>query len=325
MSPLNVICYSDGRPGHEKQSRAVLIALGRLTPLSIATRTLGETAGLKRLVQGLHRLTGIVKDVEASALPTVDLIIGTGSTTHLPMVGLKLRSGARVVTCMTPDPWLKPWFDLCFVPRHDKPPSGSKYFPTFGPPCLPLRSDRHNLKKGLVLAGGVDARSHLWHTADFVAQVEMLLSKGPDMSWTLASSGRTPSDAVDALRDLAADRNNVEFYSADETPQGWIESAYEAHGQVWVTADSVSMIYEALTAGCRVGVLPVAWRRSDNKFRNGIDDLKRRDLIVDFDRWIQGAASAHIAQSFDEAARCANEILLRWWPERLGRRHVSSL
>ena len=318
MRPLNVVYYSDGRPGHEKQSRAVLIALERLTPLSVITRTLGETAGLKRLVQGLQRLIGIIKDVEASVLPSIDLIIGTGSTTHLPMVGLKLRSRARVVTCMTPDPWLKPWFDLCLVPRHDKPSSGSKNFSTFGPPCLPLRSDRHNSNKGLVLAGGVDVKSHLWNTADFIAQVEILLSKGPDMSWTLCSSGRTPSDAIDGLRDLAAVRDNVEFYSAGETPQGWIESAYEAHAQVWVTADSVSMIYEALTAGCRVGVFPVAWKHSDNKFCNGIDDLKNQDLIMDFDQWIRGAASPHVTRSFNEAARCAKEILLRWWPERLG-------
>ncbi len=317
MRSLSVILYSDGRPGHEKQSRAVLVALKALTRLSITELVLPEIAGFKRIAQGMKRIIGVTKDDEGASLPSIDLIIGTGSTTHLPMVGLKLRTGAKTVTCMTPDLWLKPWFDLCLVPRHDTPPTGKKYFATFGPPCLPLRSDRHDAQKGLILAGGVDIKSHYWNTGDFISQVKEVMGRGPGISWTLSSSPRTPPDTVSQLRDLAAARDNVRFYSAEDTPKGWIEAAYETHSQVWITADSVSMIYEALTAGCRVGVMPVAWKRPQNKFQNGIADLKSQGLIVDFDLWIQGVELPHLMFSFNEADRCAREILSRWWPDRL--------
>lgn len=316
MRSLNVVWYSDGRPGHEKQSRSVLAALEALTPLSVTLHTLPATAGIKRAIQSIKGMLGASRELDASLRPTIDLILGTGSTTHLPMVGLKLRTGARTVTCMTPDPWLRPWFDLCLVPRHDQPPAGSRYFPTMGPPCLPLNSGRHDSSKGLILAGGVDIKSHRWHTAEFISRVEQLMARCPDVAWTLSSSPRTPHDAVDQMQQLADVRPRVHFYSADKTPKGWIEGAYETHAQVWVTADSVSMMYEALTAGCRVGVLPVAWKRSQNKFQNGIEDLQKQGLVVTYDEWIQGVEYPPRIHSFNEAARCAKEILSRWWPDR---------
>jgi mitochondrial fission protein ELM1 len=316
MKPLKVVCYSDGRPGHEKQSRSVLVALKALTPLSVTMQTLAETAGIKRAIQGIKGLLGTGNQFGASLLPAIDLIIGTGSTTHLPMVGLKLRSGARTVTCMAPDPWLRPWFDLCLVPRHDRPPAGSRYFPTMGPPCLALNSDRHDSAKGLIVAGGIDNKSHRWNTAELISQLEQLIARSPDVTWTLSSSPRTPPDAVDLMQNLADDSVNVHFYSADQTPKGWIEAAYETHAQVWVTADSVSMIYEALTAGCRVGVLPVAWKRPQNKFQNGIEELQTQGLILEYKQWIHGYTHQPMIRSFNESARCAEEILSRWWPDR---------
>jgi mitochondrial fission protein ELM1 len=316
MRPLNVVFYSDGRPGHEKQSRSVLAALEALTPLSITMQTLPATAGAKRIAQGLKGLVTAGKQFKASLLATIDLIIGTGSTTHLPMIGLKLKTGAKTVSCMTPDPWFRPWFDLCLVPRHDRPPAGSRYFPTMGPPCLPLEAHRHDASKGLILAGGIDPKSHRWNTAQFISQVEQLIARSPDVTWTLSSSPRTPPETVDLMKHLARAGSNVHFFSADATPDGWIESAYETHAQVWVTADSVSMMYEALTAGCRVGVLPVAWIHPRNKFQDGIEELQSQGLIVEYNKPIQDDTNLPVTYNFNEADRCAKEILSRWWPDR---------
>lgn len=315
MTPLQVVCYSDGRPGHEKQTRAVISALGALTPVSTTVRTLEHTKGMRRLIQNVHHLFSSPSG-DAPPHRRVDLIIGTGSTTHLPMVALKMRSRAKLVTCMSPEPWFKPWFDLCLIPRHDRPADNEIYFSTFGPPCLAPDGIRQDPHKGLVLAGGVDEKSHVWDTGHFISQVEQL-TKSPDMKWTVASSGRTPGDTIARLRELADVNRDVTFYSADETPGGWIETAYATHDQVWVTADSVSMVYEALTAGCRVGVLPVKWKQSQNKFQDGIDDLKTHGMIGDFDQWIRGTQLPRPAEPLNEAQRCAEEMIGRWWPERL--------
>jgi uncharacterized protein len=315
MDSLQVLCLSDGRPGHEKQSRAVLAALGSLTTISQSLWTLHHTSGVGRIIQGLQSI--FAASATSLQLPrSVDLIIGTGSTTHLPMVGLKMRTGAKLVTCMSPDPWLKPWFDLCLIPRHDRPAVRNKHFATYGPPCLAPDPKRRDPCTGLILVGGVDEKSHDWDSTYFISQIKALISL-PDIRWTMASSGRTPSDTIDQLRKLENSSQRVMFYTDDETPRGWIETAYATHGQVWVTADSVSMVYEALTAGCRVGVLPVKWKRTGNKFQDGIDDLHRHAMIVGYDQWLEGAALPEAATPLNEAQRCAEEILRRWWPNRL--------
>jgi uncharacterized protein len=315
--PLRVVAYTDGRPGHEKQTRAVLEALEAMTPLSIKTLALAPTSGWRRLAQGLKAWVGQGGSFLGLKHRDIDLIIGTGSTTHLPMLALKRRCRARLVTCMSPDPLLRRWFDLCLVPRHDTPPVRKNIFPTFGPPCVNVGGSRHDPRQGLILAGGIDPKSHQWDTSAFMAQVRQLGTRMPEMCWTISSSPRTPADTVEGLDRFAETHRNVAFFRADETAPGWIESAYKSHGQVWVTADSVSMVYEALTAGCRVGILPVAWNHPHNKFQKGIDDLTDHGLVLDYDRWQSGESWSATPEPLNEAERCASEILRRWWPTRL--------
>jgi len=317
VSALNVLAYSDGRPGHEKQTLAVATALAGLTPLSITTCVLPRTVGWRRLFQGLSAIWAPNFPSVGISRPDLDLIIGAGTTTHLPMIASKWRTRAKLVTCMSPDPLLRFWFDLCLVPRHDKPPARRNIFTTFGPPCMKIDGGQHDPRKGLILAGGIDPKSHQWDTATFMAQIERLSARMPEISWAISSSPRTPQETIAQLRRLAADNHKVTFFSAADTPRGWIETAYKAHDQVWVTADSVSMVYEALTAGCRVGILPVAWKHPNNKFQQGIDDLITHDLVLDFDQWLRGRQWPDMISPLNEAERCALEILKRWWPERL--------
>jgi len=315
--PLFVVSYSDGRPGHEKQTRAVVEALAVMTSLTIMSCELAPTAGWRRLVQGLKAFTGQPELAAGLEPRKVDLIIGTGSTTHLPMIALKRLCRARLVTCMSPDPLLRRWFDLCLIPRHDAPPVRDNIFSTFGPPCINVGGSRHDPRRALILAGGTDPKSHRWDTSAFMTQIQQLHSRMPEMRWTISSSPRTPADTVERLVRFAEACQSVTFFRAEETPPGWIESAYQVHGQVWVSADSVSMVYEALTAGCHVGILPVAWNHPQNKFQKGIDDLADHGLILGYKNWLEGASWSADPKPLNEADRCASEILRRWWPIRL--------
>jgi mitochondrial fission protein ELM1 len=110
------------------------------------------------------------------------------------------------------------------------------------------------------------------------------------------------------------------FYRSLNTPAGWVEKEYGMNGTVWVTADSISMVYEALSAGCSVGILPVKWLQQDNKFQKSLTILHQKKMIVDFHEWQSGEKMpVPPAEPFNEAVRCAREILRRWWPERLGK------
>ena len=110
---------------------------------------------------------------------------------------------------------------------------------------------------------------------------------------------------------------DTDFFRADSTPPGWIEERYHESSIAWITADSVSMVYEALSAGCKVGILPVKWKHEDNKFQRSLSILSGRKMIVYLDDWLAGHPLPKVEASFNEARRCANEILNRWWPERI--------
>jgi mitochondrial fission protein ELM1 len=119
------------------------------------------------------------------------------------------------------------------------------------------------------------------------------------------------------LEELAASQTHVGFIRSEATPDGWIENAYAQNQTVWVTADSISMIFEALTAGCRVGLLPVQWKKKNSKFGNAERDLIENGWVRTYEAWLSGNDRDIGNPRLDEADRCAREILSRWWPDRL--------
>lgn len=324
MNPLLITAYFDGRPGHEKQTQGILNALSEMTPIEVAFVKVALTPAvyIKDWMTYLFPFLQTMK--QRGTFNPVDLIIGTGSHTHIPMLLDKKnrkRSSSglvRVVCCMTPDVLLQEKFDLCFIPRHDSPPLKENIFLTQGPPATVKFEGRHKKEKGLILVGGIDAKSHVWKSEEIVNQIDIIIERNPATQWTISSSPRTPEDTCRKLQDMAIGRKNVSFYRSKDTPAGWVEEQYSLNQNVWVTADSISMVYEALTAGCSVGIIPVEWLRSDNKFNKSLDFLTEEEMIVDFDAWQKGASMpSQKEEKFNESIRCAREILRRWWPERL--------
>lgn len=122
---------------------------------------------------------------------------------------------------------------------------------------------------------------------------------------------------VPELRTLEKEFTNAQFYTSTETPDGWIEKQYAVNYSVWVTADSLSMVYEALTAGCCVGLLPVEWKRKDSLFQRSENYLLNNELVISYESWLKQDQKIRKVQPLDEANRCVKEILRRWWPDRL--------
>ena len=147
--------------------------------------------------------------------------------------------------------------------------------------------------------------------------VEKIVSTDTEKIWTVSSSPRTPHDTVALVSALLDTYDNIHFFDYRDTPPGWIEEQYDKNSVVWVTADSISMIYEAITAGCRVGIFPMQWLRDNSKFRRNELLLINKKLVTPFATWEQGNMKQDDSQNLNEAQRCAERILLRWWPENL--------
>jgi mitochondrial fission protein ELM1 len=313
---MNITILLEGRAGHEKQSMAIVRELQLLTEVDVQQITLPGRTILGRIAEFFSILFGSGQAYMRLACDT-DIFLGTGSRTHLALIGFGKRYRKPIVTCMAPEPFLRSSFDLCCVPRHDGLASAENIFFTDGPPVLGGPERLRDPVKGLILVGGIDERSHKWQDEEIVKSINKIVSDRQDISWSVSSSPRTPLATVTMLQTLATSRDNMTFYHFKETARGWVEEQYAQSTFAWVTADSVSMVYESVTAGCRVGVLPVKWNNPNNKFQRSLDYLSERRLIIISTGEDGKSLDACDGGSFNEARRCAMEILNRFFPGKL--------
>ena len=321
MQPANklrVVAVLDGRPGHEKQTMGILYALQRSCPVEIIPFKVRRLSLLDEVVETCRLfLPGAIGRVPDWQVGKVDLVLGTGSRTHLPMLSYKKKYAVPVVTCMSPPLYLRHRFDLCLVPEHDGVPASNNILLTVGAPNCSANKGKHQDGRGLILIGGVDDNSHRWDSRQIAAMVEKIVSTEVDTLWTVSSSPRTPQETVALITALLSRYDNIRFFDYKDTPPGWIEEQYDTNSIVWVTADSISMVYEAISAGCRVGIMPVQWRHLNGKFSRNEQLLVQKNLVTHFAAWQQDKTALVGPQELNEAQRCAEWILQRWWPENL--------
>jgi len=313
QSPIHIICFLDGSPGHEKQTLGIIRALEKrvnikTTKMNVARRSFWQS------FLGIVRLNLPISTTSDMKIVKPDLIIGTGSRTHLSILHYKKKFNIPAVTCMAPDPVIRFRFDICFVPVHDGLEQRGNIILTVGPPNCSINKKQHRKDCGLILIGGIDRKSHRWNSSELKLKTENIVKRNPETQWLISSSPRTPDDMVLMLEEIPHRYFNVTFYNFKDTEPGWVEQQYDISTTVWVTADSVSMIFEALTAGCKVGVLPVDWKKQTNKFLQGITYLEERGFILPYERWFNQNGTWIDHDNLNEAQRCADTILKRWWP-----------
>lgn len=317
MQALQIMLFSDGRPGHEKQSLGIVNALKTYADVEVRKFTVPSRHFIGELGSHFSYLLHIDQIVTSGENLKSDLLIGTGRRTHVPMLRAGRSSAAKIVTCMTPALHLRAMFDLCCVPLHDLVRPADNIFFTVGPPNISQISTAPDLSKSLVLIGGKDEGSHSWEERRLVSDLESLIGHSDHLYWIISTSPRTPESTEALVRRELADHPQVSFVPYAETGSGWVEQMYRSHGSVWITADSISMVYEALSAGCRVGVLPVKWRKQKNKFQRSLDYLLDENLIVMLPEFLRGETEWLGHRPLNEADRCAREILRRWWPKNI--------
>ncbi len=299
--PLTVWRFTDGKPGHQNQSAGLLAALQRRLPVDdYLLPALGPGVALRALLTG--RLTA------GGSLPAPDLLIGAGHATHLSLLAARRARGGRSVVLMKPG-LPAAWFDLCIIPAHDTPPAADNILVTRGVLNRVRYSRDKEAGTGQILIGGPSAHVE-WSTAAVVAQVRELLARSPGMHWTLTTSRRTPGAFLEQL--AAAPGVPGAVVPWEQTGPDWLPDRLARASHVWVTQDSVSMIYEALTSGAAVGLLTVPWRNERDRLARGVAQLLQDGLVTGFGAWRQGRALRAPAEPFDEAARCAAWIADAW-------------
>lgn len=289
-TPLRVVLLTDGKPGHRSQLEGLVDALARRTSVDATWRTV--------------RAFGVVDGPRVKA----DVAIAAGRRTHLGLLRLARQGTHKSVVLMRPSVPGR-WFDLAIVPSHDGVPESDHIWNTTGvlnnvaPP-----SGETPRSGGVVLIGG-PSKHHRWDDDRVFADLTDLLSQDAT-AWTLTTSRRTPERTIEKLVMRFADEPRVTVVPHTETPAGWLPQTLASASDAVVTEDSVSMLSEAITAGCRTTVLSLP-RPRETRVTRYVDallaeghacPLTARDTFVP-------------PEPLAEADRIAGRLLDRWWPD----------
>lgn len=291
---MHIVYVSDGKAGHRSQAVGLFKALQRQHVEQVSF----EEISIDQLPI-LSLLTALFKQKNLLLSQSPDYILGVGSHTQLRVVLLgKIYSQAKTVILMKPNYPLT-WFNHVIIPEHDGIAENGNVILTQGALNPIVNEQRHQQNRILIALGGSSKR-HQWNDTKVLNSIQQIVNLNPHAELILTTSRRTPKEFLENLKQQSYS-SKLNIFPVDQTPQGWIfEEMQKAEG-VWVTEDSVSMIFEALTAGCRVGVIEIDRLKSD-RITQLLDQL-----LVNFKIEQQGIKLLNL--KLDEATRVADILM----------------
>ncbi|PID43822.1 MAG: hypothetical protein CSB48_03280 [Proteobacteria bacterium] len=313
---LNILLVTDGKPGHLNQLKGLLFQLQNLAQVTARWVNVNdrESAWLKN--SWLRCFTRQKGDF------TPDIVIGAGRKTQKQVLIL----GRHAQTCILMKPHLPLFlFDYAIIPAHDNVAERKNVLTTEGvlnqvrpqTACpatghAEARAGQH--PPGLMLIGG-ESRHYEWSGASIISQVVSLVSNS-QRHWHLTNSRRTPDEFLPELRQQLAENNlagRVSVFPHDTTGPDWLTNQYQCAEEIWVTPDSVSMVYEAITSGAATGLFDMTPLKT-GRIVTGINKLIEHHRVTPFACWKR---SGKVHRTREGTAFCEAERAARWLLEQL--------
>jgi mitochondrial fission protein ELM1 len=197
------------------------------------------------------------------------------------------------------------WFDHCLIPEHDfaegvKTPENVML--SKGALNRIIYDQEAKDGSGLFLIGGKSSEfgfdGETLHNA-----IGEIVGQGEDLQWTLTDSRRTPGDFIESLKEASISKHPHQTTDSD-----WLPEQLRRACVVWVTEDSVSMIYEALSSGAQVGLLPMPRIKKAGRVARGIENLLEDKRIITYSSWQDNNQLPVNHDVLAEADRCAELI-----------------
>ncbi|MCB1131145.1 MAG: mitochondrial fission ELM1 family protein [Verrucomicrobiae bacterium] len=295
--PFHLWVVCDGKPGHENQSLGLADAIGRRVSTEIHRISLAGNRGFASKLRAALDA--------ARTLPKPSLVLSAGHSTHPSLLLLARKSNAPCIVLMKPSLPLG-WFDLCIAPEHDFPDGTDRRDILLTRGALHRVTPGDGERKGKLILVGGPSKTHGWDAAGLIEMLAPATDRG---GWQLSDSRRTPADFLEMAREKLP---GVEIISHHDTPPGWVPRTLAAAKEVWVTEDSVSMVYEALGSGARVGLLPVPRRDHESRVLRGIDSLVDSGFVTPYSKWRQTQRIEAPPSLLNEADRCAEIVVARF-------------
>ncbi|BFM13741.1 hypothetical protein R50072_38940 [Simiduia litorea] len=297
--PPIVWLLTDQKPGHLNQLRGLAQQLeAKVSAQSHVIDITSTALSFYSVWRGVNL---------APRLPVPDMVIAAGSGTQRALLATKRCFAKPSVLLMRPNfPYA--WLDAAIVPAHDNPPLRANILVTQGVlNAVQPSAERSEACAGAILIGG-PSKHYGWDDAGLVAQVKTLCEESHHRTWVLSDSRRTPEHFLSLL----ADQNivNLTCFSYRETEAQWLSETLALSSPVWVTPDSVSMVYEALTSGAATGLFALPGGRP-GRVTQGLDKLVSANRLVSFANR-QRISTVAAADGFCEAERAAAWLVERF-------------
>ncbi|MFH7765864.1 mitochondrial fission ELM1 family protein [Acinetobacter sp. BSP-28] len=253
---MHIVYVSDGKAGHRSQAVGLYKAMQRISNIEVNFQEISiQKLPIFTLLKGMlsHQLALFEKKP--------DYILGVGSHTQSRVLLLgKVYPQAKTVILMKPNfPFA--WFDYAIIPEHDGVPESRHVITTKGALNPIVDEQRHQANRILIALGGSSKR-HQWNEEKVLEVIQNIVQHNPQAEIILTTSRRTPKEFLEHLF-AQPYAKQLQIFPVEDTPQGWIFEEMQKAEAVWVTEDSVSMIFEALTAGCKVGIMAIDRLKSD--------------------------------------------------------------
>lgn len=287
---------SDGRSGHDSQSKGLLEALMLIKPCDCY-----EIMLTGRKLAGLDFL--FKRFPPGERLPSPDIIIGSGHHTHLSMLCAQRARGGKTIVIMKPS-LPADCFDLCIIPEHDNPKVANNIFTTKGAINCITPAEKQADDRGLILIGG-PSKHFYWDNDYLLQQLNEILGTHKEITWKITDSPRTPETTKQSL--LAMQTPNADYINYQQTDDTWVARQLHHTASVWVSADSVSMIYESLTSGAAVGLLDVP-AHGKSKLNINIAGLVEDKMVTPYNKWLDVRKLEKPPVLLNEARRCAEHL-----------------
>lgn len=313
---MTIWVISDGKPGHLNQSLGLVNALSRRVSVEVYRIDIGGLGFWKTW-----------RTVVSQDLPHPDVVLGAGHKTHIPVLLAARKYKALSFLCMKPSMPMG-FFDLCFVPYHDLIADTDDLMPRFralqedstAVPeyVFPTMGAMHRIvphpevpkEFTLVLIGG-PSKFYSWDTAMLVKQLKKIRAK-IEGRIVLTTSRRTPLDVVGQLIEEFPD---MEIFPVEKTDSDWVPEHLDKARAVWVTEDSVSMIFESVGSGVFVGLLEVPRKPVGTpRIARGIQLLQAEGYVIPFTQWIRGRVVPKSSRNDVMEADRAAEYVLEKYP-----------
>lgn len=268
---MHIVYVSDGKAGHRSQAVGLYKAMQRQSADEVTfEEILIDQLPIFSLVSAMFK-----KSIVTLKQPP-NYIFGVGSHTQLRVLLLgKVFPQAKTVILMKPN-FPVNWFDYAIIPEHDGVEASEHVITTQGALNPIVNEQRHQPNRFLIALGGSSKRHH-WNEEKVLDAIQQIVNLHPQAEIILTTSRRTPEEFLAHLNEKSF-KSQLKIFPVEKTPQGWIFEEMQKAEAVWVTEDSVSMIFEALTAGCQVGIIEIDRLKSD-RITQLLDQLLTQALV----------------------------------------------